>query len=238
MRLFFYGIGLTLFGLLAVYSTSIFKSFNQGVTININENIERIASFESFIDITAGEVTQNFLNQLMLQWMTEIWDSSIDWEELIVADLEFASISYTASKQDLDELEFVASGKKYVKQHNNYALFFNQIRSLIVALLVALIVFLLPIWAFHNTRFVYFLFFASVALQLLVFIPIFQVKNGISAGWIDFWIPGIPNIQPAEVLKLAYILFMSHRLLRKKDEIDDRSFLRRFGVVNALMFVI
>lgn len=67
MRLFFYGIGLTLFGLLAVYSTSIFKSFNQGVTININENIERIASFESFIDITAGEVTQNFLNQLMLQ---------------------------------------------------------------------------------------------------------------------------------------------------------------------------
>lgn len=238
MRLFFYGIGLTLFGLLAVYSTSIFKSFNQGVTININKNIERIASFESFIDITAGEVTQNFLNQLMLQWMTEIWDSSIDWEELIVADLEFASISYTASKQDLDELEFVASGKKYVKQHNNYALFFNQIRSLIVALLVALIVFLLPIWAFQNTRFVYFLFFASVALQLLVFIPIFQVKNGISAGWIDFWIPGIPNIQPAEVLKLAYILFMSHRLLRKKDEIDDRSFLIKFGVINALMFVI
>lgn len=31
---------------------------------------------------------------------------------------------------------------------------------------------------------------------------------------------------------------MSHRLLRKKDEIEDRSFLIKFGVINALMFVI
>lgn len=46
MRLFFYGIGLTLFGLLAVYSTSIFKSFNQSITITVNENIETVTTFE------------------------------------------------------------------------------------------------------------------------------------------------------------------------------------------------
>lgn len=48
------------------------------MTININENIEKIASFESFIDITAGEVTQNFLDQLLVQGTSDVLDSSID----------------------------------------------------------------------------------------------------------------------------------------------------------------
>lgn len=90
---------------------------------------------------------------------------------------EFSDSSSSLVLSSEEDNNFVASGKRTVKQYSNYGLFLGQIRNLIVALLVAVIVYLIPIHAFQNTRFVYFLFFASVILQLLVFFPFFQVKS-------------------------------------------------------------
>lgn len=48
----------------------------------------------------------------------------------------------------------------------------------------------------------------------------------------------IPNIQPAEFFKLAYVFFMAYRLTKRKDFINTKEFLLQFAAINAIVLLI
>ncbi len=60
-----YGGLLTLFGLFAVYSTSIWKSFDQRLNITIIQNIETVKAFNTYLDETILFATQKVLEKAL-----------------------------------------------------------------------------------------------------------------------------------------------------------------------------
>ncbi|MFA5747645.1 MAG: FtsW/RodA/SpoVE family cell cycle protein [Candidatus Absconditabacterales bacterium] len=118
----------------------------------------------------------------------------------------------------------------------NYFYFFRQLRNIGMALLMAIIVYYLPIKIFQKDRNVTIMAIVLMALQLAVFLPgIGMVLNG-ARGWID--IPFLPSIQPAEFFKIGYVIFLGGWLLRKYKKINDRSFFISFIILNVILFMI
>ncbi|MFZ2151311.1 MAG: FtsW/RodA/SpoVE family cell cycle protein [Candidatus Absconditicoccaceae bacterium] len=117
---------------------------------------------------------------------------------------------------------------------SNYFYFLRQLRNIGIAVIMALVVYRVPIKFFQNNRNVNIIAIVILLLQLAVFIPgIGMVLNG-ARGWIN--IPGLPSIQPAEFFKLGYIIFLSNRLLRKRNFVDKKEFVISFVVLNAITF--
>ena len=63
LRIWLFGGLLTLFGLFAVYSTSIWKSFDQRLTVNVMQNIETVKAFNTFLDETIISSTEKILSK-------------------------------------------------------------------------------------------------------------------------------------------------------------------------------
>lgn len=75
--------------------------------------------------------------------------------------------------------------------------------------------------------------FAAVILLILVFIPGLQVASGGAARWIGF---GPITIQPSEITKLAFILYLAALLERKGEDIRDfRKSVVPFLVIMAII---
>ena len=53
---------LTIFGLFAVYSTSIRKSFNQGSKVTIVQNIDTVKAFDTLLSETIDQKTTEVIN--------------------------------------------------------------------------------------------------------------------------------------------------------------------------------
>jgi cell division protein FtsW len=89
-------------------------------------------------------------------------------------------------------------------------------------------------------RFGFTIFVASIVLLLAVFIPGLGVSYGGAKSWLDL---GILQFQPAEVTKLAFILYLAAWLeKRDKHVIKDfsdglRPFLTSLGIVMLLIFL-
>ena len=75
-----------------------------------------------------------------------------------------------------------------------------------------------------------------MVLQIAVFIPGLGVALNGARGWIN--VPFLPSIQPAELFKLWYVLFLWSRLLRRRSTINTKKFFLSFIVVNAVLFFI
>jgi len=119
---------------------------------------------------------------------------------------------------------------------SNYFYFFRQLRNIWIAIFMTLLVYRVPIKFFQNNRNVNIIAILIVLLQIAVFIPwIGMVLNG-ARWWIN--IPWLPSIQPAEFFKLWYVIFLSNRLLRKRNFSDKKEFVISFLVLNAITFFI
>lgn len=132
-------------------------------------------------------------------------------------------------------ISLIASGK-LSWDPSNYFYFFRQLRNIGMALVMAAIVYAVPMRFFQNNKNVTIIAIVLMALQLLVFVPgVGIILNG-ARGWIN--IPFLPSIQPAEFFKLGYVLFLWWWLIRKRDKVNTKDFFVSFIILNAIFFLV
>lgn len=83
----------------------------------------------------------------------------------------FSLVEMTGQEEEREFTPLVAKQEQKIKKRNNYVLFLNQIRSLIVALVVFFIVLFIPLSYFKNVNLIYVITIGAFIFQLLVFIP-------------------------------------------------------------------
>lgn len=86
-------------------------------------------------------------------------------------------------------------------------------------------------------KFAVFFLFASIILLLLVFIPGIRAEYGSARSWINVF--GF-SLQPSELVKLSFLIYLATWLEAKKDELGNFSsgiipFLAILGVISLLM---
>ncbi len=79
--------------------------------------------------------------------------------------------------------------------------------------------------------------FASIALLILLFIPGLGVRVGGAMRWLR--LPGL-TLQPAELVKLAMVLYLAHSLTRKKEKVRSLSkgYLPYMIVLGVLLLIL
>ena len=94
---------------------------------------------------------------------------------------------------------------------SNYFYFLRQLRHLVVAIIIAVWIYFLPLKTIKENRGKIFLW--SLFFLLLVFTPL-----GLELKWAKWWlhIPGFGSVQPWEFVKLAFIIFFSWWLVKKQ----------------------
>lgn len=236
---------LTLFGLFAVYSTSIWKSFDQSVKITIIQNIESVKAFNTLLDETIIKTTAKILEEAPAisveaatpQLFTD-QNLSASWETVTESSVVPLPQLDTLQSEDKTPVSLVESSQKHIKSRNNYKYFSNQVRSLIISLLLAIIVYLIPMRWIKHKKTILTLMIGVTLFQFLVFIPFFQVTYGTSRGWIDIGIPGVPNMQPSEFFKMGYIFFMAYWITKRKNQIASMEFFVQFALIHSMLFLV
>lgn len=231
---------LTLFWLFAVYSTSIYKSFNQGSKVTIVQNIETISAFDTLLSETIEKKTLEIINttgDTQLITPPTIGTGETTWETQIAITAPILEAPEELKKlENPDSTKLVDNQSKVVKNRSNYKYFFNQLRSLIISLIFALIIYLIPINILQDKRLIWTLLGAVVLFQLMVFVPAFEARYGTSRGWVD--IPGLPNMQPSEFFKIGYLFFMAFWITKRKEIINSYEFLSQFAAINGIVFLV
>ena len=117
----------------------------------------------------------------------------------------------------------------------NYYYFYQQLKAIIYIAITVLLLWKFPIKAFKNHKFAWAIMIGAMILQCLVFTKLWQ-----SYHWSTWWlnIKNLPSIQPSEFFKLAYVIFLSSWLMRKKDQMNSSTFFFTFIVLNALLYVV
>ena len=118
----------------------------------------------------------------------------------------------------------------------NYYYFYQQIKAIIYIVIAVIIVRKFPLRILKSHKFATLALVGAFILQCLVFTKLGDSYGTIAKGWIN--LPGLPSVQPSEIFKLAFVLFLSSRILRKRDSMHTPQFLFSFIVVNALLFAI
>lgn len=94
---------------------------------------------------------------------------------------------------------------------SNYFYFVRQLKNLAIWLIVAILVYKVPLDFIQNNRNKIFIF--ALLFLLLVFTPLWVVFNW-SRWWLYF--SGLWTVQPSEFFKVAFILFLAGWLIKKK----------------------
>ena len=240
---------LTIFGLFAVYSTSIRKSFNQGSKVTIVQNIDTVKAFDTLLSETIDQKTTEVINTTGAQVLftpPTIWTGEkiqVTSGGNVVQDADPNAIQIIMPSEELTKLEkddteskLVSTKTKIVKTQDNYKYFSNQVRSLIIALILSLIVYFIPVSILQNKKTIWAMLIGVTLFQLLVFVPAFEARYGTARGWVD--IPGLPNMQPSEFFKIGYIFFMAYWISKRKEIIETTHFLVQFAVINGVVFLV
>lgn len=172
LKIRLYGGLLTLFGLFAVYSTSIWKSFDQRLNVTIIQNIETVKAFNTYLDETILSATQTVLEKAVALFPASS-NENLSGQELSGAQnssLPAIPILSTLETED-EEIQLVAHEKKKVQNRNNYVLFSNQLRSLFVALLGVALVLLIPLPFFKEKKLILAITVGVFIFQMMVFMP-------------------------------------------------------------------
>ena len=168
IKLRLYWAALVVFWLFAVYSTSIWKSFDQRLTVSVMQNIETVKAFNTFLDDTIIASTQKVIEKTNYQQIPTTEQTviptigeggssdniSISWETLWTIE-ESSNLLPTLDtlKTDAQEqVKLVDQGTKRVQLRNNYVLFRSQIRNLFVALIAVVFVFFLCVHLYQVFR--------------------------------------------------------------------------------------
>ncbi|MDR2540769.1 MAG: FtsW/RodA/SpoVE family cell cycle protein [Candidatus Peribacteria bacterium] len=118
----------------------------------------------------------------------------------------------------------------------NYYFFYQQLKALIYIVVAMVLVRKFPLKIIKSHKFAIVALVVAFIFQCLVFTGLGDSYGTIAKGRIN--LPGLPSMQPSEIFKLAYVLFLSSRLLRKKDFMKSTQFLLNFIVINALLYAI
>lgn len=116
---------------------------------------------------------------------------------------------------------------------SNYFYFNGHIKNIALSILLAFIVYKTPLKFFIQHKYIKILFIGAIILQLAVFIPWVGINLKGANWWI--YIPGLSTIQPSEIFKIAYVLFMSSWFIRKKSEIKETKFITSFIIINIIL---
>lgn len=235
IRLFWWA--LTIFWLFAVYSTSIWKSFDQRLTVSVMQNIETVKAFNTFLDDTIISTTQSIIDKVQIDsvatteslwtgWFMS-WENAASWNNELGISWNLVPTLDTLKKDGDDQVKLVDQWTKKVQLRNNYVLFRSQIRNLIVALVAIFFVYFIPLGWLKEKKFVYFFVILTFIFQLLVFSPL-AATNGEARWWVDLWV--LPNMQPSEFFKVWYVIFMAYWLTKRKDDINEKWFLNKFFI--------
>lgn len=229
---------LTLFGLFAVYSTSIWKSFDQRFEQTIVQNIETVKAFNTFLDETILKTTQKVIEKsvsvsTISATGEQLWSGSeasgfrVELQELP----KLSTLEATG-----EEVKLVLNEKKSIQSKNNYYYFSGQLKNLFVSLIAVVLVLLFPLPLLKEKKLIFTITVIVFLFQLCVFLPGIGATNGTARWWVDF--PWLPNMQPAEFFKLGYVFFMSYWIIKRREIIKSAGFLTQFAVINAIILLI
>lgn len=115
---------------------------------------------------------------------------------------------------------------------SNYYYFFEQLMKLSVGLVLATVLYFLPLRVFFKWKYVFF--GLSIIGVLLLFTPLGIELNG-SRAWLS--LPGW-TVQPGEFFKLGFVLFVSDWLVRKKKELDELQYYLWFLIITWILYLI
>ncbi len=122
---------------------------------------------------------------------------------------------------------------------SNYFYFWEHLNNIWISVFIVLFVYFFPIKRLKNHTFVAIVSLLAFIIQILVFVPGIgwdPEKYNWARWWID--VPWIPNIQPSEMFKLAYIVFISSRFVRKTSTLNTQKFYIMFIVLHFLIFLV
>lgn len=108
-------------------------------------------------------------------------------------------------------------------------------RQLIYTLIGFLLMAMATYFNYHNWRKIAVIsLLVSIVLLALIFIPGFGVRVGGAMRWLR--LPGL-TLQPAELVKLALVLYLAHSLTRKKEKVRSltRGYLPYMIVLGLLL---
>ena len=119
---------------------------------------------------------------------------------------------YSVSIFESFQLSLKLVAKWNLTQPTNYFYFVRHIYNLAIALGFAWIVYKIPLSYIKKYR--NLIFVGALILQLLVFTAVGTTFQG-SRGWL--YLPALGTLQPVEFFKLAWVLFLSWWLIKKKN---------------------
>ena len=126
---------------------------------------------------------------------------------------------------------------KILEDPTNYFYFIRHLKSIAIAIVVALMAYRIPIKILQKHKNIIIITVIIFIFQILVFVPWVWVALNWARGRLD--ITWLPSIQPSEFFKIWYVLFMAGWLIRKKKSIDnDNQLLISFVAINAIFLFI
>ena len=140
---------------------------------------------------------------------------------------------YSVSIFESFQLSLKLLHKWLLDSPTNYFYFLRHLQNLLIALLVWWLVYKIPLESLKRWRI--HIFFGALTLQLLVFTPLWTTFQW-SRGWLylaPFW-----TLQPVEIFKLAWILFLAWWLIKKKKLLKSVEGLVIFYVILGIFGVI
>ena len=123
----------------------------------------------------------------------------------------------------LATLSMVSAPFSLQKYNTAWHYLLQQIIRLGIGLFLGIVLFFLPLKTLKKMAPA--LFFLSIILLLLVFAPGLGLSEGGAKRWLNL---GFFSIQPAEFLKLAFIIYLAAWLSSKEKESKKKSFLKTF----------
>lgn len=140
---------------------------------------------------------------------------------------------YSVSIHESFQITLKQQSAWIIWEPSNYFYFLRQLKNIVIWIFVWLIIYKIPlefIKKYRNFIFLFFLFFL-----FLVFTPLWVEFNW-SRWWLHFsW---IWTIQPWEFFKLAFVIFLSWWLIKKKHIIWTFKWFFLFSIVCAIFFSI
>ena len=134
---------------------------------------------------------------------------------------------------------------KLYENPTNYYFFFQHIKNIIIWVIAWFVVYKIPLKIFTNKKTIKIIIILALILQLAVFIPeigwwadgTLTTYGWTTYGWARGWIslPWIPNIQPSEFFKIAYVIFMWYRLLAASEIKNEKDKILGFIVLNIIL---
>ena len=140
---------------------------------------------------------------------------------------------YSVSIFESFQLSLKLLDKGILSHPTNYFYFLRHLENLLIALVVGWIVYKIPLESIKKRRI--HIFVGALILQLLVFTPLGTTFQG-SRGWL--YLAPFGTLQPVEIFKLAWILFLAWWLIKKKKLLKSVEWLIMFYMLLGIFGII